>query len=339
LSGRASVPQAAGAYRALLDGLNLLTEAVAAPIGRVKGALATLEQGDLTTRVEGSFAGAFGQMQRTFNSALAALDDGLSKVALTATQVADASSQIATSSQAVAQGATQQAQSLKETGASLTQMLKTTEQSAEGAVQAQARSRTAREASGAGVEAMGRMQHSMERIHQASEATAAIVRDINEIAFQTNLLALNAAVEAARAQDAGRSFGVVADEVRNLALRTKEAARKTEALIRDSIQLAQAGGGVAHQVSANLSSIVAVVGEVSGIIETIAVGSAAQAGEVRTVQGAVANIDRVTQHNASSAAASSSASSAMAARAKELTALVSRYRVSRPPGPGRLRAI
>jgi methyl-accepting chemotaxis protein len=207
-----------------------------------------------------------------------------------------------------------------------------TASNAEAAGEARSLAQGARAATQAGMAAMDRLSTAMERVRVAAEGTAAIIRDVDEIAFQTNLLALNAAVEAARAGEAGRGFAVVAEEVRGLALRAKEAARRTTALIQDSVQLAAEGAGISAEVRGNLANLVGTVHRVGEQVEAIAGASDQQRRAVAEVATAVGEMERITQGNAATAEESASASEELTGQARELLDLVASFRLDDDAG-------
>ncbi len=330
LATRADAGRHQGEYRHVVEGVNRTLDAVIAPVDEATRVLEQLAARDLTARVTGRYQGDHARLATSLDGAAGALQAALSQVADTAGQLTSAAGQIAASSQAVASGASEQAASLTETTSSLESMAGMTRRTAEHAGAADALAQTARRAAQDGAGATGRLGGAMVKIRAAAEGTSQIIKDINEIAFQTNLLALNAAVEAARAGDAGRGFAVVAEEVRSLALRSKEAARKTEALIKESVFQAGEGEAVSREVSGKLAEIAGAVAKVTGTVAEITSATKEQATGIDQVTRAVAEMDKVTQQNAASAEQSSSAASELSAQAQELDGLVAAFKL----GPG-----
>jgi methyl-accepting chemotaxis protein len=329
LSTRADAARHEGDFRKVVEGINASLDAVMVPINEAAQVLEKLAQRDLRARVTGRFQGDHARVKEAVNGTAEALHDALRQVAGAVEQVSSAATQIAASSQAVASGASEQAASLQETTSQLESVGAMTRQAADNAQLANTLAQAARGAATEGATSVGLMQGVMGKIRASAEGTSQIIRDINDIAFQTNLLALNAAVEAARAGEAGRGFAVVAEEVRSLALRSKEAAQKTEALIKESVHQAGEGEVTSRQVGAKLDEIVSGISKVSDIVSEIASAAREQTGGIQQVSQAVEEMDKVTQQNAASAEQSSSAASELSGQSEELASMVGAFQLDR----------
>ena len=337
LGQRVDPARCQGAYAEVLTGVNGMLDALAAPVVEAVGVLSRFAERDLTPRMTGRYDGEYQRLQQAVNATGDALDEALGQVVGAVAQMSSASAQIASSSQAVAAGASTQAAALGSTGERVAAVAALSRRTSEHARQADGLVRAAQVSAEQGGAAVTQMTGAMASIRASAEGTSQIIRDINDIAFQTNLLALNAAVEAARAGEAGRGFAVVAEEVRSLALRSKEAAQKTESLIKESVRQAGEGEQVAKAVADRLGEIVRGVGKVTAIVGEIGGEADQQARGAVEVQAAVAEMDQVTQQNAASAEQSSSSAAQLAAQADQLSAMVSGFTLAGggPAGPPR----
>ena len=164
----------------------------------------------------------------------------------------------------------------------------------------------------------------MNAIRDSSRQVAKIIKTIDEIAFQTNILALNAAVEAARAGEAGTGFAVVAEEVRNLAQRSAQAARDTAEMIEQSIAKADSGNTSVAQVAESVAGITTTIQTMKDLVDHVSEASRQQAEGIDLMSQAFAQMEKVTQTTAATAEESAAASEELSGRAEATRALVTR---------------
>jgi len=239
--------------------------------------------------------------------------------------VASASSEISATSQKMADGTSEIASSLEEVSSSLEEMNSMTRQNAENASHATDGATEARNTAQTGAESMSRMTEAIAKIKSSSDETAKIIKTIDEIAFQTNLLALNAAVEAARAGEAGAGFAVVAEEVRNLAQRSAEAARNTSELIEESQGNVNEGVSITESIAKVLIEIATGSDKVASLSNEVSAATGEQAEGISMITKAITQMDQVTQSAAAGAeesAASSKGLSDQAIKLKEMVAVL-----------------
>lgn len=191
-----------------------------------------------------------------------------------------------------------QAASLQQTAASVEQIAATVRDTSEHAGNASGVAGQLHEVSRSSATVVHSVTDTMGGIAASSDRIGEIVQLIDGLAFQTNLLALNAAVEAARAGEHGKGFAVVAGEVRALAQRSSTAAREIKSLIDDSTRRVRDGEAQTRTARASIDATLAQVHAFTGLITHIDQGARAQLQGVAEVNGAMRELDGITQQNA-----------------------------------------
>jgi methyl-accepting chemotaxis protein len=329
LSERCKTEMVPGDYAKLLEGTNQALDAVIRPVSKAIRAMDKVASHDLTARLAGEFKGDHSMFQNALNQTIQTLDEALSQVSASAEQVSFASANISQGSQGLSQRASDQAGSIEQVSSNLHEVASMTRQNSENAREARSLSKSAELAVEHGVESMNRLSEAIGRIKASSDATAKIIKTIDEIAFQTNLLALNAAVEAARAGDAGKGFAVVAEEVRNLAMRSAEAAKNTANLIEESVHNSENGVNLNKEVLNNLNEINGQVKKVGTVMAEIAAASEQQTQGVDQVNSVITQMNLVTQQIASNAEESASGAEELAGQSDELKSMVRTFKLSK----------
>ncbi|MFZ5351549.1 MAG: methyl-accepting chemotaxis protein [Bacillota bacterium] len=237
-------------------------------------------------------------------------------------KVASASVQLSAASQQLSEGNSEQAASIEETSATLEETSSMIVMNSENTKQAARLAEETKSNADRSYIEMEDMTTVIKDIKKSSDEISKIVKTIDEIAFQTNILALNAAVEAARAGDAGMGFAVVAEEVRNLALKSAKAAKETEEIVVRNIDLSESGVQTARKVGTTLQDITLQAKKVSELLNEISAASQEQAQGVSQINKAVFQMEKVTQINAANAEESAMAAEQLKEQSDNLKKVV-----------------
>ncbi|MEK8047652.1 methyl-accepting chemotaxis protein [Ideonella margarita] len=308
-----------------------LTRSITVPMRRVIDTAQHIAEGDLSTEVRVSRDDEIGQLQRAMLKMRDNLHGMVSGIRSSTDGITTASSEIAIGSQDLSARTEQTASNLQEAASSMEQLTGTVRQTADSARTANQLAATAAEAARKGGDVVGEVVSNMEGIATASRKIADIIGVIDGIAFQTNILALNAAVEAARAGEQGRGFAVVAAEVRSLAQRSASAAREIKTLIGASVEQVESGSRLVETAGQSMTDIVGSVQRVSDIIGEISAAAAEQSDGIAQVNGAVTQLDQMTQQNAALVEESAAAAESLKDQAQRLAQVVSRFELGSGP--------
>ena len=327
---------AMGALMLLASGGALFTawrlqRSVVSELGRAVRLSEEVATGNLAHN-EGNSAGSarndeIGDLVRALGHMVSKLRASLHTVRVATDHIGTAASEIASGNTDLSQRTEQAASRVQQSASSMEELTGTVRQTADSARTAHQLAASASTVAQRGGAVVAQVVRTMDDINASSKKIADIIGTIDGIAFQTNILALNAAVEAARAGEQGRGFAVVASEVRSLAQRSAAAAREIKTLIGTSVERVDAGSRLVADAGSTMTEIVASVQRVSDIIGEISAAASEQSTGIGQVNGAVSDLDRMTQQNAARVEQSAAAAESLKDQAQRLSTVVGIFRL------------
>ena len=334
----------------------LIIRSIIAPVERITQIISRIEVSkDLTLRCDASTQDELGEIAQHFNSMVTSFQQLIEQVIESVATINTSCKRVSENAMLASEGVGQQlnetdmvATAITEMGATIDEIAKTTELAA---LKAGKTHDNAQSGQLEVEQTIHKIQSLAEQLNSSAAVIGELERDsetigsvldvIRGIAEQTNLLALNAAIEAARAGEQGRGFAVVADEVRNLAMRTQSSTQEIANIIqtlqtrtRSIVQLmesSQKQGVESAEQAASAGALLKLINtDVRNIMDMstqIAAAIEEQSMVAAEVNKNVVVIRDIAEESSHAADANASASDELKAQAEFLFRAVSNFKI------------
>jgi methyl-accepting chemotaxis protein len=333
----------------------LIQRSIVGPLNAFMDLARRVGEGDLTQQARLDRKDELGELGGHLDQMVNGLKDVARQSALVAENLGAATSEILASSQQQAAGTAEQAAAVQQANATMTELSQSGSQISDRARQVAAAAEAVSSSSSSGLQSVKETNKIMERIREQAEAVAEnvialsektqavgdIISSVNDIAEQSHLLALNAAIQAAAAGDHGRTFSVVANEMKNLASQSKQATVQIRSILGDiqkgintsvmlteeAVKRADSGRQQSEVADRTIRQLNDNLEESIRAFQQIVAGSNQQQIGFEQVTQAFRNIGIASQETATSTRQSEKAAANLSALAQQLRTVVGRYRV------------
>ena len=333
----------------------LVRRTISAPLSAFMEFVARVGRGDLSGAAAATGKDEIGQLGATLNGMV----EGLRQLTRQSREVTEnlnaAAAEIRASTQEQAAGVEEQLAAVQETAATADEITHTGTQIGKRAQEVITSAQAAARNSSAGLRAVDDTMRAMDSIREQAEAVASnivslsektqaigeIIATVNDISERSHLLALNAAIEAAAAGEQGRSFAVVAAEMKTLADQAKEATGQVRSILSDiqrgisasvmlteeAVKRVSAGKARTDTTHATIREITGSIQESVQTFQQIVASTNQQQLGIEQVMGALGNIRQASQQTAASTRQLDTAAGNLSHLAQQLVALADRYRL------------
>lgn len=296
-------------------------------IADISDKLDRLAGGDFTVTVDEDYIGDFAPIKTSLTNIISSMRNTLNNIDAASKQVSMGAGNVAQTAADLAAGVSNQTESVDRLNDDIAAIMDKVRESSTIADDARILAGNAKERIEDSNREMDKLLKAMAEISAMSAETAKIVKTIDDIAFQTNILALNASVEAARAGAAGKGFTVVADEVRNLAGKSAEAANRTSKLISQTTEAIEAGAALADSTAGSLAEAVSNTISVDENISRISEFTREQARYMDEISENIRSITDVIGSTSGSTQSEAALSEELSGQAEMLDKLISEFKL------------
>lgn len=332
----------------------LIRRGVVRPLEEIMEFVERVGSGDLTGNLARAGSDEIGRLGSTLNAMVAGLADLARTNRAATSDLNAAAAQIRASAQEQAASVEEQFAAIQETAATVDEITHSGAQIGKRAGEVIATAQSTAQTSRAGLRSVADTAKAMDAIREQAEAVAGnivslsektqaigeIITTVNDISERTHLLALNAAIEAAAAGESGRSFAIVASEMKLLADQAKGATAQVRSILseiqrgintsvmltEEAVKRAAAGKIRSDTTQRTIEEITARVEENVQTFQQIVASTNQQQLGIEQVMGALQNIRQASQQTAAGTREVEAASANLTELAQALMTLAERYR-------------